>query len=938
MSRLGYLRVLRAITIALSWTLLLPTSPDAGASEPSAPPNILLLLADDQQADTIGAWGNQQIQTPHIDQLAQQGLNFRNAYCFGSPHGAVCIPSRAMLHTGRSLFRLNGDLQMKNHPTLGEILGQQGYQTFGTGKWHNGRSSFSKSFQSGTNIMLGGMSDHTRVPVVDWNGHDYSPQRKGEKFSSELFAESASEFLRNRQMEKPFFCYVAFTAPHDPRQPPGEFRQAYDPQQMPVPESFLPQHPFNNGQLTTRDEQLGAWPRTPQQIRQQTAEYYGLIAHLDQQIGKLLDVLEQTGAADNTIIIYAADHGLAMGRHGLLGKQNLYEHSMKAPVIIKAPGIPHGEAHALVYLHDLFPTILELAGIEIPPSTDGRSLNDLLTHPAQPLREEIFLAYGQLMRSLRDNQFKLIQYPQINHTQLFDLQKDPHEVDNLADNPAFTEQRELMFKKLKAAQRHHNDQLPLTVDSPKSPDVNLLSTPRKPDRWQPNWIVQKYFSEFDSHTKALLISGGHWFDVHTKTFQANRGILIGDGEFISLDGDEAVRGRDPATVRRVALADDEFILPGIVDMHAHYNMTLVRRRREEFVATPIIYLANGATVTFSCGEYLPEEMVQLRRRLETGQQIGPRLITSGPYFGLARPGWRQARPTPDEIRQEVDFWAEQGSGGFKAKVIDPVSLQALIDQAHQHDLTVTGHLESGFRNTVNPKDAIRMGIDRIEHFLGGDAMVDTQPAYATLADITPDMPEFQDIVNLFIENGVYFDATISAYGYAGARAEEYDYWVDERQFFTPYVQQLVNNRPSRSSSRFEKIYQTKQSTIDDFWRAGGLITLGTDHNSDGNYLAGFGIHREIDALARSGIPAAEVLKIATWNGARALKLDDEHGSIEVGKAADLYIISGNPLDNIRNTRNGKYVIRGGEFYDAAELLERVKGTIGPRNEEEADNW
>ena len=187
-------------------------------------------------------------------------------------------------------------------------------------------------------------------------------QRTGEKFSSELFADSAIEFLQNHDGKKPFFAYVAFTAPHDPRQPPLGYREPYYRKLPPLPANFLPQLPFDNGMMQGgRDENLAAWPRTEAMIRDQLAEYYGLITHLDEQIGRILAALEKSGQAENTIIIFAADNGLALGSHGLLGKQSVYEHSMRTPLIIAGPGIPRGKAtRAFTYLLDLFPTLCDV--------------------------------------------------------------------------------------------------------------------------------------------------------------------------------------------------------------------------------------------------------------------------------------------------------------------------------------------------------------------------------------------------------------------------------------------------------------------------------------------------------------------------------------------------------------------------------------------------
>lgn len=440
-------------------------------------------------------------------------------------------------------------------------------------------------------------------------------------------------------------------------------------------------------------------------------------------------------------------------------------------------------------------------------------------------------------------------------------------------------------------------------------------------------------SAFGQQPIDTLIVGGHVFQ--DGQFEKNTAVGVKDGRFVII-GDDHSKLTAGQTVK---LDDDQFILPGLIDCHAHYNVRLIRKRREEFQYMPILYLANGVTVTFSCGEFDPESMYKLRQRIEKGDQVGPRLLTSGPYFGNARPGWRNPKPE-QEIRDEVDFWAKRGVGGFKAKSIDPASLKILIDQAHKHGLTVTGHLGSGYGSSVNPRDAVSMGIDRIEHFLGGDAMPATSRAYSSLGNIRSGTPEFSAITQHFIDHKTYFDATLTAYGYFGSKLqEEYDYWIDERQFFTPHMQEVAKNkRPMRGMKVFQEIYQAKQKTIADFHKAGGTITMGTDHVSNGNHIAGFGVHREMDAFSRSGIPNSEVIKIATINGARAFGIEKDHGSIEVGKIADLFIVEGNPLENIRHTRNVQKVMRAGKMHDAKELLDGVKGKLGPANQEEEKDW
>jgi arylsulfatase A-like enzyme len=309
-----------------------------------ARPNFLFLFADDQRTDTIGAWGNPYIETPSLDRLADAGFSFRANYNLGGHHGAVCQPSRMMVNTGMSYFRVPDD--MSGARLLPELLGDQGYTTFGTGKWHNGRESWLRGFQNGTAIFFGGMSDHTQVPLQDRLPDGILGKDREDGFSSVLFADAVIDFLRGHTDDTPFYAYVAFTAPHDPRQPPLPHRDRYYENRPPLPANFAPQHPFLIGDPMVRDEQLAAWPRTEEVVSDQLAEYYGLITHMDEEVGRILDVLDETGHAENTYIIYAADHGLAMGSHGLLGKQSVYEHSQRAPLIVVGPDVPRGESRA----------------------------------------------------------------------------------------------------------------------------------------------------------------------------------------------------------------------------------------------------------------------------------------------------------------------------------------------------------------------------------------------------------------------------------------------------------------------------------------------------------------------------------------------------------------------------------------------------------------
>ena len=374
-------------------------------------PNILFLFADDQRADTIAAWGNTHIKTPNMDKLVKQGFSFRGNYIFGGNSGAVCQPIRAMLMSGKIWMHIDTKT-LTGEKLMPELLHDHGYVSFGTGKWHNGEESWLRAFQNGKTMMFGGMANHLKVPVRDLGADGkLTPEHVGEKFSSELFADSAIEFLqKQKDSEQPFFAYVAFTAPHDPRMPPSPQRDYYYAHKPPLPANFAAQFPFDNGHmLECRDENLAAWPRTETVIRDQLAEYYGMITHLDGQIGRILDALKKTGKADNTIIIYAADNGLALGSHGLMGKQNVFEHSMRVPLIFVGPGIPKNKSTtAFTYLFDVFPTVCDLTGSTPPKGLEGETLRPIWEGKKEKIRDSVFLPFLKIQRAIRDDRWKLI--------------------------------------------------------------------------------------------------------------------------------------------------------------------------------------------------------------------------------------------------------------------------------------------------------------------------------------------------------------------------------------------------------------------------------------------------------------------------------------------------------------------------------------------------
>jgi arylsulfatase A-like enzyme len=254
-------------------------------------PNVIFMLTDDQRYGTIRALGNNEINTPNMDRLCNMGTAFTRAYIPGGTTGAVCMPSRAMLNSGRSLFHIlgNGEDIPGEHITMGENFLANGYRSCGIGKWLNGYKSYARSFDGGADIFFGGMWDHWNVPVNDYHTDGiyekmipFAPnfsasgatvEVRAEKInagvhSSELFTGAAVDYIRNYSDDKPFFMYLAFLAPHDPRTMPEKFRNMYKPENITLPPNFAEMPVVNCGWTKGRDEVLEAYPRQPEKVKQ----------------------------------------------------------------------------------------------------------------------------------------------------------------------------------------------------------------------------------------------------------------------------------------------------------------------------------------------------------------------------------------------------------------------------------------------------------------------------------------------------------------------------------------------------------------------------------------------------------------------------------------------------------------------------------------------
>jgi arylsulfatase A-like enzyme len=437
------------IAVALALVLL-------GAAQEPRKPNVLFLFTDDQRADSIRALGNPVVQTPNLDALVESGFVFRNAYCMGGDVPAVCTPSRYMLLSGLSLFHRNR--AAPERPSFPRSMKEAGYFTYHHGKKGNTCLPLQKLFD------------------VDTYVSNDQKERENGRPGKEI-ADAAVDFIAKDRGNKPFFMYLAFGNPHDPRVVNPEDRAWYEDAKIPLPRNYLPVHPFDWGEMTGRDEQLAAWPRTPEEIRRHLGDYYGVITHLDREIGRIVRALKDAGKYENTIIVFSSDHGLALGSHGLMGKQNVYEDGLKPPLLFCGPGIPKGSSGAFAYLYDVFPTVCDLAGVPVPDGIDGKSLASVIRGRTERVRDAVFLAYRNNQRSARVGDWKLIRYPVINRSQLFNLKEDPDETKDLAADPAFAEKVKEMTAALERLQREYDDSLPLS--SPNPPSDTFVPPARK---------------------------------------------------------------------------------------------------------------------------------------------------------------------------------------------------------------------------------------------------------------------------------------------------------------------------------------------------------------------------------------------------------------------------------------------------------------------------
>jgi choline-sulfatase len=455
-------------------------------------PNILFIIADDQSPLDLRAYApSSRLETPTIDRLASQGMVLDSAHHMGSWTGGVCTPSRHMIMSGRNVWHIPDKANNARNPyasdtkrvppdlaefTMAAVFNAAGYDTMRTCKSGNSYEAANQKF------------------TVRHDRANYGPE---DEKGSAWHADQVLNYLNDREAAKdadPFLIYFGFTHPHDPRYGKPELNAKYGAVnhtdkktipslhtlQPPLPLNYLPEHPFFHGHPALRDEVSveGVWERRDEAtIRNERGRYMACSENIDTQIARVLSKLEAMGELDNTYIFYTADHGIAIGRHGLQGKQNLYEHTLRVPMIVKGPGIKPGtRAPGNIYLLDVLPTLCDLAGITAPKTVEGASFKPVLEGKQKTVRDVLYGVYcggtRPGMRCVKKGDWKLIKYDvmdgDVRETQLFNLAANPEELiaqhgksdpmqTDLAENPAYADKLAEMEALLLDEMRRQDD-------------------------------------------------------------------------------------------------------------------------------------------------------------------------------------------------------------------------------------------------------------------------------------------------------------------------------------------------------------------------------------------------------------------------------------------------------------------------------------------------
>ena len=455
---------------------LFPFAPLACAEEGRGRPNIIYIMSDDHASHALSCYGSRINRTPNLDRIARQGMRFDNCFITNS----LCGPSRATLLTGK-YSHLNGYTVNErkfdgSQATFPKMLQEAGYQTAVVGKWHLGSDPTGFDYWN----ILPGQGVYLDPQFIEMG---VKKQVKG--YVTDIITDAAIDYLKGRDKARPFCLLYHHKAPHRSWMPDPKHAGLYEKDRLPVPATFDDDYsdratPARDQQMTIerdlnktdlkQDPPSGLSGHELKEWKYQRfiKDYVRVIASIDDNVGRLLDHLDESGLAKDTIVIYTSDNGFFLGDHGWFDKRFMYEESLRVPFLVRYPGKirPGSVSKSLVCNADFAPTFLDFAGTPAPGDMQGRSIRPILAgRPPADWRRSLYYHYYEFPQphhvyphiGVRTERYKLVYYYTLKEWELFDLRKDPHELKNLYQSPGYADTRETLTAELRRLQRDLKD-------------------------------------------------------------------------------------------------------------------------------------------------------------------------------------------------------------------------------------------------------------------------------------------------------------------------------------------------------------------------------------------------------------------------------------------------------------------------------------------------
>jgi arylsulfatase A-like enzyme len=449
------------------------------------PPNVLFIMPDEWRGQALRCMANPDVQTPNLDQLAAEGILFRQTFA----NTPVCCPARATILTGTYTSRngmLANDLRLKESVvTIADLYGDAGYRTGFIGKWHLDGGPRVPGFvppgprRHGFRYWAANECNHNYF--YNWYFRNENVPIVSEKYEPEFWTDLAIEFLQESQ-HKPFFLMLAPGAPHDPYLAPEKYMRLYDPQKLRMDPNWV--------------------EGTPGAGRKEMAGYYAAITAVDDQVGRLLHTLRELELDRNTIVLFSSDHGNMLGSQGKILKRKPWEESIRVPGIMRYPGVisPGQKTEALFSHVDFAPTLLSLCGLPVPPQMQGASLSHVAAGNAEESPAAVlFQIFGpfhgdgteRAWRGMRTDRFMYARW-ESGPWLLYDLHRDPHELQNLVNEAAFASELQQLDKQLLERMDRIGDSWSLDWTAPVEDGERL-------DQYRTFYTVQDYLAWAKTH-------------------------------------------------------------------------------------------------------------------------------------------------------------------------------------------------------------------------------------------------------------------------------------------------------------------------------------------------------------------------------------------------------------------------------------------------------